>query len=915
MSVFLNGTVSNKLTGLAAGDICPLPPGGGPVRPACKPPAVAPQNFKLHAERGWYGNLSTMKEIGGKGEMALDKCAEACRGSGSCLAFHGYFGGGGNCSELKGDCYIHSAPLGAFVGGDSRAILYDRHTVAPLPVKSDDDGVSARLPAMLTGGGSMTKKNPDLMKLSFLNAATPFLPPNRSSTYDSTVCMNPNIVKVGSTWRLYYAGADNHSNHRIALATAPVTGPTPANALWTRQGVVLGTGKPGTFNSAWSVLPLVKKFGDLWHLYFTGRSSSGCPYTNKTGLQSFWGIGLATSTDGLHFTQHRAGPIILGNATSEYPDNYGVAGGGSLIEDGAGGYRFYYTLAVGTTSHDVKVDQKKVCAVAHSKDGIHFYNSSVVMGPLSTSEQPREDIACAAPVVWRDAAGVYRMIYSAIGTKWGFYSLAQAASADGYSWYRGEENTDQDLVLAPSNKSSFSSSSSSPPPRAWDSQMVEYASVWRTSSRLGLFYAGNGYGRGGIGYAESSVLFARMPLKGDDDAEAIMLASGRPPPRTTRIDSTALLRTLQKGGCPAAALVDVAMLGKVAVAIDDILFDDITGTSRGETVGDLDCALVSRARRANITLQGVHLKPAGGGMGSFKCANAPDTRWVSTTLAAKCKTTDTQAMSSRRQPPPFAFLRGSREQAPPKGPPDIQASPLSTLLLPGQTSFELTVNTTKPSSCHWVGVDGVPHDLDGSGQVHTGTVAGLSGDARLSHITVQCNAFPLQELHLTYRSMPDLAAASFPLKGNLWGSSNFMPPKRSLEYAAAHVDMWLGANWKATDAAALRKLNPATLVLTSINACEGPDGLPEELYLHNITRPNATRGRLESWPGAYRLDVTKPETQRYQATLMYNLVRCCAAPSSKLIFSLAYPLESSPRGVACLTRGRQLSADAVRWGR
>jgi hypothetical protein len=378
-----------------------------------------------------------------------------------------------------------------------------RRRSSPAPLKGDDGGVSARLPARLTGGGSMTKKNPDLMKLSFLNAAAPFLPPNRSSTYDSTVCMNPNIVKVGSTWRLYYAGADNHSTHRIALATAPVTGPTPANALWTRQGVVLGTGKPGTFNSAWSVLPLVKKFGDLWHLYFTGRSSSGCPYTNKTGLQSFWGIGLATSADGLRFTQHGTEPVILGNATSEYPDNYGVAGGGSLIEDGAGGYRFYYTLAVGTTSHDVKVDQKKVCAVAHSKDGIRFYNSSVVMGPLSTSEQPREDIACAAPVVWRDAAGVYRMIYSAIGTKWGFYSLAQAASADGYSWYRGEENTDQDLVLAPSNKSFFSSSSSPPPLRAWDSQMVEYASVWRTSSRLGLFYAGNGYGRGGIGYTET----------------------------------------------------------------------------------------------------------------------------------------------------------------------------------------------------------------------------------------------------------------------------------------------------------------------------------------------------------------------------------------------------------------------------
>ena len=117
------------------------------------------------------------------------------------------------------------------------------------------------------------------------------------------------------------------------------------------------------------------------------------------------------------------------------------------------------------------------------------------MGPRTTGQQPREDIACAAPVVWRDEQGVYRMIYSAIGTKWGFYSLAQAVSMDGYNWVRGTDRADDDLVLAPeaSKKS------------AWDSQMVEYASVWGTNSRLGLFYAGNGYGATGLGYTESAL--------------------------------------------------------------------------------------------------------------------------------------------------------------------------------------------------------------------------------------------------------------------------------------------------------------------------------------------------------------------------------------------------------------------------
>jgi len=207
---------------------------------------------------------------------------------------------------------------------------------------------------------------------------------------------------------------------------------------------------------------------------------------------------------------------------------------------------------------------------------------------------------------------------------------------------------------------------------------------------------------------------------------------------------------------------------------------------------------------------------------------------------------------------------------------NMVASPPSTLLLAGQTSINLTVNTTQPTTCRWGTASrpygSLPHELSGTGSLHTAAVAGLSGTAALSHVYVRCAAFAAEELHLVYRSMPDEAGASYPRKGNLWGSSNFEPPKRTLEYAASHVDLWLGADWSAEHAAALRQLNPSTLVLTSINACEGPDGLPEELYLHNVTRPNSTRGRLESWPGAYRLDVTKESTQRYQAMLMYNLM-------------------------------------------
>ena len=83
----------------------------------------------------------------------------------------------------------------------------------------------------------------------------------------------------------------------------------------------------------------------------------------------------------------------------------------------------------------------------------------------------------------------------------------------------------------------------------------------------------------------------------------------------------------------------------------------------------------------------------------------------------------------------------------------------------------------------------------------------------------------------------------------------------------------LGSDWNASEIAALRAANGGTIVLTSINACEtSREDLPDDYYLTNVSRPAATKGRLQSWPGAWRLDLSNPAVQDYQAKLMYDLV-------------------------------------------
>jgi len=307
----------------------------------------------------------------------------------------------------------------------------------------------------------------------------PVLRPNPNSTYDCTCCMSPFVMQIKDEYRLYYAGADRQGYHRICLATSLVANPTK----FTRYGVILDIGKKGDFDGFWCVSPCVHKFGNKWYLYYTGNDGS------NSGLQAFSGIGLAIGDDGIHFERYDSNPIITGDQTKEYPHNRGIAGpGGTILEDiqtdGSIFYRMYYTLAVGTLNSDPKIDQKKLCAVCHSIDGIHWSNHRIIMNPRE--DVSNEDIAVAGPFVWRDT-NCYRMFYCGIGSRWGYYSISEAVSQDGYKWYRGEK--DENLTLTPGE------------PGTWESQMVEYPSVIEENGKLRLFYCGNGYGTTGIGTA------------------------------------------------------------------------------------------------------------------------------------------------------------------------------------------------------------------------------------------------------------------------------------------------------------------------------------------------------------------------------------------------------------------------------
>jgi predicted GH43/DUF377 family glycosyl hydrolase len=312
--------------------------------------------------------------------------------------------------------------------------------------------------------------------------ANPVLPPG-GGPFDVKCCMNPFAVRHGEEYWLYYAGADAKGHRRICLAIADVHDVRQ----WKRLGPLFDIGKPGSFDATWCVLPCVHRVGDLWHLYYTGRSD-----LKDVGLQTFWGMGLATSRDGVTWTKHSDDPILSGDGWEKFPTNRAIAGGGRIIEltDERGDklYRMYYTLPTGTPSKNLLIDQAKRAVIAHSHDGINWFDKRIVMEPRLEADY--ENAAVIALNIWKTRTR-YRAIYAAIGTRFGAYSICEAVSDDGLAWHRGEPG--QNLSLPPSGT-------------GWESKMTEYPNVIEENGQLRLFYCGNGYGATGIGTALAPML-------------------------------------------------------------------------------------------------------------------------------------------------------------------------------------------------------------------------------------------------------------------------------------------------------------------------------------------------------------------------------------------------------------------------
>jgi hypothetical protein len=195
--------------------------------------------------------------------------------------------------------------------------------------------------------------------------------------------------------------------------------------------------------------------------------------------------------------------------------------------------------------------------------------------------------------------------------------------------------------------------------------------------------------------------------------------------------------------------------------------------------------------------------------------------------------------------------------------------PPSTILAPGMTSFDLSVDTLDATDCAWA-LDQLldyaqmtPFNNGANTNHHQTTISGLNPNpVVINQIYVRCLSHPDFVLSLEYR-IRSTVNPSFPRTGNLWGMWEFLDHGGDLVYMSK-IDLWLGADFTQDQVTVLRQLNPEISILTSINTVEN-DGLPEDYYLHDVNG-----NPIEVWPGSFRLNLTKAYVAEYQAQYAYQ---------------------------------------------
>ena len=235
-----------------------------------------------------------------------------------------------------------------------------------------------------------------------------------TSTFDFSSIQSPKILRNGNEFRLYYTGIDNGGISRIGLASSP------DGKTWEKYSgnPILTPASAGSWDSRLIGWSDVLKKDSTYYMWYNGDSLGG----------SHWsGIGLATSSDGVHWTKYAGNPVFLADTAGW--DGYEVATPTVLFKDSLF-YMFYQGLATpGAYSF----------GMAFSSDGINWTRGN--SNPILFHSDGWESVTVGtSDVVFHE--DTFYMWYSGLNAVTNHWQIGLATSTSGLV---GIDGTDLDV--------------------------------------------------------------------------------------------------------------------------------------------------------------------------------------------------------------------------------------------------------------------------------------------------------------------------------------------------------------------------------------------------------------------------------------------------------------------------------------
>jgi len=289
--------------------------------------------------------------------------------------------------------------------------------------------------------------------------------PDGQAPWVGTHAALPAVLDVAGAHRIYFSSRDAGNRSHIGYATVPRL--TPDAPVTFSPSAVLTPGSLGAFDDAGVTMSCVVPHDGRHYLFYTG-------WALGVRVPFYLHSGLAVSDDGGDtFTRLSVAPLL----DRIDVDPYLNASPWVIVENGV--WRMWYVSGTGWIDTATGPQHRYHVKYAESRDGRHWTRT----GHVCLDYASPEEYAFGRPCVVKDADR-YRMWYCVRGAH---YRLGYAESPDGLVWTR----LDDRAGLEPSAG-------------GWDAEMIAYPVVHDSGGRRVLLYNGNGYGRTGIGLAESA---------------------------------------------------------------------------------------------------------------------------------------------------------------------------------------------------------------------------------------------------------------------------------------------------------------------------------------------------------------------------------------------------------------------------